>query len=55
VLSAGSGQAVPEIDPERHPTLAALTPAMAEFGSEAEFDRMLDAVLGGIAARAAST
>lgn len=52
VLSAGPDAAVPPIDPQHYPTLAAITPAMADFGSVAEFDRMLDAVLDGIAARA---
>jgi AcrR family transcriptional regulator len=50
VLSGGKGDGptVPAIDPVRYPTMAALTPSMADFGSAAEFDRMLDAVIDGI-------
>jgi AcrR family transcriptional regulator len=39
---------VPVFDAATHPTLADLAPLLADFGSAAEFDRMLDAVLGGI-------
>ncbi|QIS20586.1 TetR/AcrR family transcriptional regulator [Nocardia terpenica] len=54
VLSGGTGSAatVPAIDPTLHPTMAALAPRMTDFGSTAEFDRMLDAVLSGIRDRA---
>ncbi|MFF3395047.1 TetR/AcrR family transcriptional regulator C-terminal domain-containing protein [Streptomyces sp. NPDC002669] len=41
--------AVPDFDADAYPTLAELMPRMADFGSEAEFDRMLDAVLTGVA------
>ncbi|MEV0245100.1 TetR/AcrR family transcriptional regulator C-terminal domain-containing protein [Nocardia sp. NPDC050712] len=44
---------VPEIDATRYPALAALAPQLADFGSVAEFDRLLDAVLAGIRCRAA--
>ncbi|GAA2378788.1 TetR/AcrR family transcriptional regulator [Dactylosporangium salmoneum] len=37
-------------DPARYPTLAALAPRQAGFGSQAEFERMLETVLAGIAA-----
>ncbi|MGW4767094.1 TetR/AcrR family transcriptional regulator [Nocardia sp. NPDC004278] len=55
VLNGGSDSAatVPAIDPTLYPTMAALAPTMADFGSVAEFDRMLDAVLGGIRDRTA--
>lgn len=54
ILSGESGgaDAAPPIDASRYPTMAALTPFSADFGSLAEFDRMLDAVLGGIRDRA---
>ncbi|NUS94103.1 MAG: TetR family transcriptional regulator, partial [Nocardia sp.] len=42
-----SAAAVPAFDPELYPTMAALAPRMADFGSAAEFDRLLDAVLAG--------
>jgi AcrR family transcriptional regulator len=45
--------AVPAFDATAYPAMAALTPLMADFGSLAEFDRMLDAVLAGIKDRAA--
>jgi AcrR family transcriptional regulator len=48
----GDGSAVPAIDAVRYPTMAALAPSMADFGSAAEFDRMLDAVIDGIRGRA---
>lgn len=41
--------AVPDFDADTYPTLAGLVPRMADFGSVAEFDRMLDTVLTGIA------
>ncbi|RDI50135.1 TetR/AcrR family transcriptional regulator [Nocardia mexicana] len=41
------------IDPTEHPTMATLAPLMADFGSQTEFDRMLDAVLSGIRERTA--
>ncbi|MFE4413493.1 TetR/AcrR family transcriptional regulator [Streptomyces sp. NPDC056821] len=44
---------VPAFDAEAHPTMAALAPLLADFGSVAEFDRMLDTVLDGIQDRAA--
>ncbi|MCZ4124747.1 TetR/AcrR family transcriptional regulator [Streptomyces sp. H39-S7] len=40
--------AVPAFDATAHPAMAALAPLMADFGSLAEFDRMLDTVLVGI-------
>ncbi|MFE7618350.1 TetR/AcrR family transcriptional regulator [Streptomyces sp. NPDC057496] len=40
--------AVPDFDADTYPTLAGLVPRMADFGSGAEFDRMLDTVLTGI-------
>jgi AcrR family transcriptional regulator len=52
LLAVVSGEpSVPSIDADQYPTMAALVPAMADFGSAAEFDRMLDAVLDGIAGR----
>ncbi|MFC8229844.1 TetR/AcrR family transcriptional regulator [Streptomyces sp. NPDC057287] len=45
--------AVPAFDATEYPSMAALAPLMADFGSLAEFDRMLDAVLAGITVRAA--
>jgi AcrR family transcriptional regulator len=44
-----TGVALPAFDPALHPTLAALAPLLAGFGGEAEFERMLEAVLVGIA------
>ncbi|MCP2329206.1 AcrR family transcriptional regulator [Hamadaea flava] len=44
---------VPDFDAAAHPTLAALAPRFADFGSAAEFDRMLDTVLAGIHDQAA--
>lgn len=42
----------PELDPDRYPTMSALTSRMvAERGSATEFDRMLDLVLDGIGRR----
>ncbi|MFB7957665.1 TetR/AcrR family transcriptional regulator C-terminal domain-containing protein [Streptomyces sp. NPDC056045] len=41
--------AVPDLDADAYPALAELAPQMADFGSEAEFDRMLDTVLMGVA------
>lgn len=46
---------VPTFDPEQHPTLAAVGPRWADFGSVAELDRMLDAVLTGLAQQAAAS
>ncbi|WP_280444973.1 TetR/AcrR family transcriptional regulator [Nocardia brasiliensis] len=48
VTGAGRTGELPAIDRTRYPTMAALAPRMEDFGSTAEFDRMLDAVLGGI-------
>lgn len=42
------------MDPAEYPTMAALAPLQDDFGSAAQFDRLLDAVLGGIRSRAAS-
>lgn len=55
VVSADPGKTgePPAIDPTRYPTMAALAPRMHDFGSTAEFDRMLDTVLTGIRDRAA--
>ncbi|MEW1690055.1 TetR/AcrR family transcriptional regulator [Streptomyces sp. NPDC091265] len=44
--------AVPAFDSTAYPAMAAIAPHMADFGSLAEFDRMLDTVLGGIRDRA---
>ncbi|MDP9868999.1 MULTISPECIES: TetR/AcrR family transcriptional regulator [Streptosporangium] len=54
VLSGGPDGVgdMPAIDATVYPTMATLTPLQADFGSVAEFDRMLDAVLGGIRNRA---
>ncbi len=55
---AGAGEpvtgadALPAFDPDRYPTLAALSALQAGFGGEAEFERMLEAVLCGIAGTA---
>ncbi|WP_203644118.1 hypothetical protein [Streptomyces sp. SID14478] len=43
------------IDPDAYPTMAALLPLQAGFGSEAEFDRILDTLLAGIKDQAART
>jgi AcrR family transcriptional regulator len=43
------GPVQPEFDPKRYPTLAALATLQGGFGGEAEFERMLEAVLVGIA------
>jgi AcrR family transcriptional regulator len=55
VLSGGPDGVVdiPAIDATAYPTMAALTPLQAGFGSLAEFDRLLGTVLGGIRNRAA--
>ncbi|MBQ0825933.1 TetR/AcrR family transcriptional regulator [Streptomyces tagetis] len=45
--------AVPAFDAAVYPAMAALTPLMTDFGSTAEFDRMLGTVLDGIRRRAA--
>ena len=47
-----TGAALPAFDPALYPNLAALTPLQAGFGGEAEFERMLETVLVGIAAGA---
>ncbi|PXX56516.1 TetR family transcriptional regulator [Nocardia tenerifensis] len=54
VLSGGPGRAgdVPAIDAAHYPTMADLASRMGDFGSEAEFDRLLDTVLRGIRDRA---
>lgn len=44
---------IDDIDPEEYPSLAALAPLLAGFGSEAEFERLLDTVLAGIGSRGA--
>ncbi|MGI5171097.1 TetR/AcrR family transcriptional regulator [Spirillospora sp. CA-253888] len=44
---------VPAFDAETYPAMAALAPLMSDFGSVAEFDRMLDAVLDGVREQAA--
>ncbi|MFE9389031.1 TetR/AcrR family transcriptional regulator C-terminal domain-containing protein [Streptomyces sp. NPDC006784] len=41
--------AVPDFDADTYPALAELAPRLAGFGSETEFDRMLDTVLAGVA------
>ncbi len=43
----------PAIDATAYPTMAALAPLRADFGSAAEFDRLLDTVLSGIRDQAA--
>lgn len=43
---------VPEFDADTYPGMAALAPRWADFGSVAEFDRMLDIVLDGIRGQA---
>ncbi|MFF4772971.1 TetR/AcrR family transcriptional regulator [Microtetraspora fusca] len=48
-----TGATQPAIDPALYPTLAALAPLQAGFGGEAEFERMLEMVLAGIAEGAA--
>ncbi|WP_328394134.1 TetR/AcrR family transcriptional regulator [Nocardia sp. NBC_00416] len=55
VLGGGGDRAatVPTIDPALYPAMAALAPELGDFGSVTEFDRLLDAVLGGIRDRAA--
>ncbi|MGW5670792.1 TetR/AcrR family transcriptional regulator [Micromonospora sp. NPDC003776] len=42
-----------DVDADAYPALAALAPLLAGFGSEAEFERMLDMVLVGIRSRGA--
>jgi AcrR family transcriptional regulator len=49
VLNGGAD--VPPVDAAAYPDLAALAPRQRDFGTAAEFDRLLDTVLGGIAAR----
>lgn len=49
----GEPAPVPRIDAAAHPTMAAVLPLLADFGTVAEFDRMLDAVLAGLRAQAA--
>ncbi|MFC9975731.1 TetR/AcrR family transcriptional regulator [Spirillospora sp. NPDC127200] len=55
VLSGGpDGPAdMPAIDPAAYPAMAAVAPLQNDFGSEAQFDRLLDAVLSGIRDQAA--
>jgi AcrR family transcriptional regulator len=43
---------VPAFDADAHPTMAALAPRWEDFGTAAELDRMLDAVLAGLAHQA---
>ena len=45
-----TGVAQPRFEPAEYPTLASLSSLQAGFGGDAEFDRMLDTVLRGIAA-----
>ena len=42
--------AQPDFDPAHYPTLASLSPLQAGFGGDAEFERLLETVLSGIAA-----
>ena len=49
-LSAGTGAVEPDFDPALYPTLAGLAPLQSGFGGDAEFERMLESVLRGIAA-----
>lgn len=57
ILSAGpreagepvGGAVMSTFDPNRYPTLAALAPLQTGFGGQAEFERMLETVLAGIA------
>ncbi|MGV9600312.1 TetR/AcrR family transcriptional regulator [Streptosporangium sandarakinum] len=51
VLSGGPDG--PAIDAAAYPAMAALAPLQADFGSAAEFDRLLDAVLSGLRDQAA--
>ncbi|WP_055569807.1 TetR/AcrR family transcriptional regulator C-terminal domain-containing protein [Streptomyces atriruber] len=46
---AHGAAAVPDFDADAYPTLTELAPRLADFGSEAEFDRMLGTILAGIA------
>jgi len=39
---------VPSFDAARYPTMASLAPLQADFGSQAEFDRLLETVIAGI-------
>ncbi|WP_163511568.1 TetR/AcrR family transcriptional regulator [Fodinicola acaciae] len=50
VLSEDSGRPLPDIDATHYPTMAALAPLTADYGTLAEFDRILDTVLTGIGA-----
>ncbi|WP_242908585.1 TetR/AcrR family transcriptional regulator [Actinomadura terrae] len=43
---------MPALDPTDHPAMVALAPLQADFGSEAQFDRLLDTVLAGIQSQA---
>jgi AcrR family transcriptional regulator len=45
-----AGKVLPAFDPALYPTLAALAPLQEGFGSEAEFERMLETLLAGLAA-----
>lgn len=47
--------AVPAFDAATYPGMATLAPLMTDFGSPAEFDRILDTVLAGIKDRAVRT
>ncbi|MEV7190326.1 TetR/AcrR family transcriptional regulator C-terminal domain-containing protein [Streptomyces sp. NPDC093510] len=47
--------AVPAFDADAYPAMTAIGPLMADFGSVAEFDRMLDTVLAGIRDQAGRT
>ncbi len=40
--------AIPGLDATKYPTMASIAPLQADFGSPAEFDRMLETVLAGI-------
>ncbi len=46
--------AVPAFDAQDHPTMSALAPRWDDFGSAAELDRMLDALLAGLAQQASA-
>lgn len=50
---SGSATTIAEFDPTLYPTMAELATEMADFGTLAEFDRLLDSVLAGIRDRVA--
>ncbi|BCJ36997.1 TetR family transcriptional regulator [Actinocatenispora thailandica] len=57
LLAVLNGQpgTTPAVDPSGYPQLAAVAPLQADYGTKAEFDRLLDTVLAGIRSRAAGT